>query len=396
MSEQIERIAYLQLINADTNNNRYYRMRQEGSVIVVEMGRNGAAPVKQKKPASLWDAIYKKKLAEGYVETADLHIVEKKEVQNEKYIPISNESVRKFFDSICHYANKELKTKYLVSWKDVTPEMIEKAQELIGKLDACSDIQMCRQLLLELFAVIPRKMKSVSEHLPKKLSDMGILLEKEQELLDVLAAQVSQDIILKNKGKEITILEALGLEIRPVTAKEEGQILKFLSAESAPRYKRAYRVKNKKTDDRFYAYMKEQGMTDKNVSYLYHGSRNQNYYGLMTQGPLLNPNAPITGKMFGQGIYFANRARKSIGYTSLYGSYWAGGTSNQAFLAIYKVAYKNAMDVSCHTCEMTRYTAKKIAPYDAVFAHGGADLINDEIIIYNEAQCTLQYLIELQ
>ena len=391
-----ERIAYLQLINADANNNRFYRMRQEGNVIIVEFGRNGATPVTQKKPVSLWDVIYNKKIAEGYVETADLHIVEKKEVQNEKYAPIKDSMVRKFFDDICHYANKELKTKYLVSWSDVTEEQINKAQELIKKIDNCTDLKKSKELLLELFAIIPRKMKYVADYLPSSLCEMGIILQREQELLDVLAAQVSQDIILKNKSKEITILEALGLEIRPVTTKEEEQILKFLSAESAPRYKRAYRIKNKKTDDRFYAYMKEHGMTDKNVSYLYHGSRNQNYYGLMTQGPLLNPNAPITGKMFGQGIYFANRAKKSINYTSLRGSYWAGGTSNQAFLAVYKVAYKNAMDVSCHTCEMTRYTAKKIAPYDAVFAHGGADLINDEIIIYNEAQCTLQYLIELQ
>ena len=97
-----ERMAYLQLIAADTNNNRFYRMRQEGNVIVVEMGRNGAAPVVQKKPAALWDSIYKKKISEGYVETADLHILEKKEIQGGKYIPIKDENVRKFFNSIMY------------------------------------------------------------------------------------------------------------------------------------------------------------------------------------------------------------------------------------------------------------------------------------------------------
>ena len=29
--------------------------------------------------------------------------------------------------------------------------------------------------------------------------------------------------------------------------------------------------------------------------------------------------------MFGHGLYFAPRAKKSIGYTSLNGSYWSGG-----------------------------------------------------------------------
>lgn len=392
-----EKLAYLQLITADTNNNRFYRMRQEGNVIVVEMGRNGATPVVQKKPMTLWDSIYQKKIKEGYVETADLHILEHTTVQNEKYKPIPNETIRTFFETICQYANRELKTKYLVSWKEVTPEMINKAQKLIGKLDTCTDLAECRELLLSLFAVIPRKMKDVSSHLPRKLSDIPILLEREQELLDVLKAKVEQENILsKSTISGHTILDSLGLKIREVTKEEEEQIKKYLTKESSGHFKRAFRVYNEKTDTRFYDYMKKHKLTEKDVSYLYHGSRNQNFYGLMTQGPLLNPNAPITGKMFGQGIYFANRAKKSIGYTSLSGSYWANGTSNQGFLAVYKVCYNNAKHVDMWTHDMKNYTGKKIAPFDAVFAHGGIDLVNDEIIIYNEAQCTLQYLIELQ
>ena len=45
---------------------------------------------------------------------------------------------------------------------------------------------------------------------------------------------------------------------------------------------------------------------------------------------------------------------------------------------------------------MTGYTAKKIAPHDAVFAHAGDSLVNDEIIVFREAQVTLQYIIEVQ
>lgn len=389
-----ERIAYLQLIAADTNNNRFYRMSQEGNIIVVEMGRNGAAPVVQKKPASLWDSIYRKKIAEGYVETADLHVLEKKEVQGEKYIPVKDESVRKFFDSIMHYANKELETKYLVSWADVTQEQIDRARMLIDEMSVSKDILECQNLLVELFAVIPRKMKNVKDHLPWHMKSMPHIIEKEYELLDIMAAKVlnESESILK---QDMTVLDALGLNIRPVSKKEEEQIIKHLSKESAPHYKRAFRVENHKTDARFAEYMKKKGMSDKDISYLYHGSRNSNYYGLLTRGPLLYPDAPVTGKMFGQGLYFANRARKSIGYTSLNGSYWAVGKSQQAFLAVYKVCYKNAKHLSEWKHEMSRYNAKKIAPHDAVFAHGGADLINDEIIIYDEAACTLQYIIEL-
>ena len=46
---------------------------------------------------------------------------------------------------------------------------------------------------------------------------------------------------------------------------------------------------------------------------------------------------------------------------------------------------------------MTGYRASNIFPQnDAVFAHKGSSLINDEVIIYREEQLTIQYLIELQ
>lgn len=45
---------------------------------------------------------------------------------------------------------------------------------------------------------------------------------------------------------------------------------------------------------------------------------------------------------------------------------------------------------------MTGYRASNIFPNDAVFAHKGSSLINDEVIIYREEQLTIQYLIELQ
>lgn len=72
------------------------------------------------------------------------------------------------------------------------------------------------------------------------------------------------------------------------------------------------------------------------------------------------------------------------------------GNSLQAFLAVYKVVYHNQMDVSVWSAEMPGYTKSKIAPYDAVFAHKGITLFNDEVIIYDENQITVQYLIELE
>lgn len=58
--------------------------------------------------------------------------------------------------------------------------------------------------------------------------------------------------------------------------------------------------------------------------------------------------------------------------------------------------YNNAKDIYTWTSSMTGYRASNIFPNDAVFAHKGSSLINDEVIIYREEQLTIQYLIELQ
>ena len=69
---------------------------------------------------------------------------------------------------------------------------------------------------------------------------------------------------------------------------------------------------------------------------------------------------------------------------------------HRAYLAVYKTAYNNAKDIYTWTSSMTGYRASNIFPNDAVFAHKGSSLINDEVIIYREEQLTIQYLIELQ
>jgi poly [ADP-ribose] polymerase len=110
-------------------------------------------------------------------------------------------------------------------------------------------------------------------------------------------------------------------------------------------------------------------------------------------------NAVISGKMFGYGLYFADKFRKSLNYTSLRGSYWANGSENRAFLALFSVHTGNPLEILHHGSwcyELNQTTLKEKNPdYDSVFAKGGADLINNEYIVYNEAQCTIQYLVEV-
>ena len=53
-----------------------------------------------------------------------------------------------------------------------------------------------------------------------------------------------------------------------------------------------------------------------NKKLLFHGSRFSNYVGILSQGMrIAPPEAPAHGYRFGKGVYFADRAAKSAGYT---------------------------------------------------------------------------------
>lgn len=103
--------------------------------------------------------------------------------------------------------------------------------------------------------------------------------------------------------------------------------------------------------------------------------------------------------MFGRGIYFANKARKSIRYSSLKQQCsYSNDASSTGFLSVFKVAVGKSMDVEQWTYSMCSYTENTMLENncDSLFAHAGKSLVNDEIIVYNENAATIRYLIELQ
>ena len=54
---------------------------------------------------------------------------------------------------------------------------------------------------------------------------------------------------------------------------------------------------------------------------LWHGSRISNFVGILSQGlRIAPPEAPVSGYLFGKGIYLADMAEKSIHYCRSYGS----------------------------------------------------------------------------
>lgn len=399
---------YLVMVTAYANNNKYYRQLPNGDgTWTAEFGRIGAIPQRRTYSMSQWESKYKEKIRKGYVDQSNLAedlIQTKSSDPRDEYKAIENKSVAEIVERLQRMARTAIRENYTVSSTQVTQAMIDEAQNILTSLLQIKSIDKFNESLLKLFTVIPRKMHTVGAVLAKAESDFPTIIDREQSLLDVMSGQVAQHQTIKEKSEnnikkhDCTILEALGLEIEECNAEDIATIRVALGS-CSDKFYQAWRVKNLKTQKRYDDFVRDHNI--QNTKLLFHGSRNENWWSIINSGLMLKPtNAYITGKMFGYGIYYAPKAQKSLGYTSLSGSYWAKGDSKSGFMALMDVAYGKPYDVYSyeHQYSSLNYDSlQKICPgANCLHAHEGRMLRNDEIIIYKENQCTIHYLIELK
>jgi len=398
---------HLVMVTAGANHNKYYDMQPNGEMWVAKYGRVGSSSQTRTYSKYEFEKKYREKIHKGYVDQTDLVqdliSVEKPKVKPE-YRPIDNPVINEIVERLQSMARKVISENYTVSSNKVTQAMVDEAQDIITGLLNITDVKQFNDELVRLFTTIPRKMGSVSSYIANKPDDFNKIIHREQDLLDVMKGQVVQKQIVDKAEEDdepinnITVLEALGLEFEECS-KDDIATIKVALGSCADKFHKAWKVKNIKTQARFDKFVKDNNIKD--VRLLFHGSRNENWWSIIQSGLVLRPtNAVITGRMFGDGSYFAPKARKSLGYTSLNGSYWARGNSNSGFMALMSVAYGKPYDVYSFNSDFYSLNydrlQKKCAGANCLHAHAGGMLRNDEIVIYKEEQCTIKYLVELK
>lgn len=397
---------YLVMVTASANNNKYYKQIPHGDSWTAEYGRVGSSPQRREYSMSQWESKYNEKIRKGYVDQSDLveDLIQVEKPKKSEYKEIENKAIAEIVERLQSMARKAISDNYTISSNKVTQAMIDEAQDILTSLINLDDVESFNETLLKLFTTIPRKMGNVQSYLSKSKDDFSDIIQKEQDLLDVMKGQVVQKQIIdesvneNSEQKENTILEQLGLVFEECDKKDIA-IIKDALGSCSDKFYKAWRVKNIKTQRRYDDFVKENNI--KNTKLLFHGSRNENWWSIINSGLVLKPtNAVITGKMFGYGIYYAPKARKSLGYTSLSGSYWARGNSSSGFMALMDVAYGKPYDVYSFDSKYYDFNYEKLQQVckgaNCLHAHEGSMLRNDEIIIYKEEQCTIRYLIELR
>ena len=396
---------HLVMVTAGANNNKYYDMTPHGDSWTATYGRIGSGSQTRTYPMSQWNSKYNEKINKGYVDQTDLvkDLISTEKPKQSGYKEIENKVIAEIVDRLQAMARKAISENYTISSNKVTQAMVDEAQTILTSLLSIDDKSEFNNTLLKLFTVIPRKMGSVRSYIAQDNTQFAKIISREQDLLDIMKGQVVQKQVIEEVKDDKplydrTILEQLGLEFEECTVEDVARI-KVALGSCSDKYHKAWKVKNIRTQKRFDDFVKDNNIKD--VRLLFHGSRNENWWSIINSGLVLRPtNAVITGKMFGYGIYYAPKAKKSLGYTSLSGSYWANGNSSSGFMALMDVAYGKPYDV--HSFESRFHSFDYAALQRAcpgancLHAHEGSMLRNDEIIVYKEEQCTIKYLVELK
>lgn len=404
----------------DLGHNKYYKISPNGDdTFTAEYGRVGAAPQTKIYPMSKWNSTLSSKLKKGYVDRSDLmqEVIADSKVEDksngvDEFGLVQNLSVREIVKRLWDYANKTIQSAYSVRAEAVTQAMIDAAQEKIDYIAANYknwSIEEFNKNLNELFIIVPRKMKRVSDCLVSDSSEYDKKLSEEQSLLDTMAGQVYKpkariaDADSEIKASE-SILQKMGITMEEATQEDIAKIKKAMG-DSAGKFYKAWRVTNLETEKNYQKFTTENNIG--NVKLLCHGSRNQNWFNILKMGLKIRPVGAIaTGSMFGLGIYWSNPEKykggvaKSIGYTSL-GGYWTRDYQNCGFLAFFDVAIGDSVDAYSFDSKYYSYNLDRLKKDNpkawSLWAHGNTSMLrNDEIIVYDDRQMTIRYLVEIR
>ncbi|XP_028781911.1 poly [ADP-ribose] polymerase 2-like isoform X2 [Neltuma alba] len=285
-----------------------------------------------------------------------------------------------------------------------------------------SDRKTLEQLSGEFYTVIPhdfgfKKMREFVIDTPQKL-------KRKLEMVEALGQiEVATKLLNIDAGMQGDPLyahyERLHCELLPVEVDSEefSMIAKYMRnthAETHSNYTvdivQIFRVSREEEAERFRKFS-----CMKNRVLLWHGSRLTNWTGILSQGlRIAPPEAPVTGYMFGKGVYFADMFSKSANYC------YASRTAKDGVLLLCEVALgemvelltakydaddlpegklstKGVGETAPDMSEAQALEDGLIVPLGKPKKRAGmkGDLLYNEYIVYNVEQIRMRYVIHV-
>ncbi len=406
------KVCFLTCIDIEKNQYKYYKMELDSNKNLVTCSYGRMANARSyncffgertsEYPASQFYVKYNEKINKGYVDRTDIYLSEK--ITDVETNGPDNDALNEgelFFKSLLTLARKTLKQANVTI--PVTLRIIEEAEKLIGQLLQTSNYKEFVSIQLELMSIMQRpidiyngvKSLIISEERFNN-GEQSYIIKREEDILDSLKTIYAYNKRLKTTENETNVNVSYvpdGITISVTDENERNDVISRLGDNLRSKVTKVYRMVCETQEKRFNEYLRNEGIT--NVKMFWHGSRNENWASIITNSLKLKPNAVITGKMFGNGIYFAPSAAKSFGYTSYNGTYWANGRDDVAYMGLYATAYGEPYYVGDHEFGSYEQNVKKNNK-NCLHAKQGTRLKNDEVVFYSEDALLLKYIVEFQ
>jgi poly [ADP-ribose] polymerase len=402
---------HLVMVNNDKNNYKFYDMYVENYTVRCVYGRIGAGRQQQKVYSlSEFDKIYNSKIRKGYVDQTD-YVVEstsqqqtvlneekKEKVKNEAKVTDEQIELWYFLKTLTDNANRRVFTNVGA----ISRAGIRHAKELLEEMKyhaSKGDVNSFNECIMEIMAICPRNVSGNGQYgVQSWLTDISYdadvqarmmqrIINREENIILSMSSQLAYNnssIIVDNQ--EVGYITDT---VKEATPYQEQIVRKHLTDSLNKKVYKIYRVIPEEQGKKYKFYCDKYDIHKKKL--LWHGSRNENWLSIIETSLSLNPKAKITGRMFGNGIYFANNPRKSFGYTSSESAYWTNEHSDYAIMGLYETAYGNPHD--CYAPHHYSQRELNAEHKNCVHAHKGQYLYNDEIIYYDEDAICLQYIV---
>lgn len=409
---------HFKLIFADltANSNKFWEGERRGFELHIRWGRIGEAgqstvkhfPSDDKAQREL-DKVAASKLRKGYTHQATVGGSQAAPVAGNlgaiarKQIAHGNcAETRKLIDFLVKRNIHAIEGATSLKWTGtgfttplgpVTEEGIAKAEAILGRIDAViadrtADITSDVNAYLR---IIPMHVKRNTRN-PRAIFYGRSVVKEQQALLDALRSVLKDAEVNATQDApevfktELTLVDAGTDEFAKVQRRFERSINQGHQS-SGMKLKKVWRVKVAGADAAF----ENDGAKVGNIMELWHGTTDGNLLSLLKSGYKIasrTTGVRITGRMFGDGLYFSDQSTKSLNYAT---GFWGAGRSARAFMLLNEVAMGKGFVPSGPISGGCR------PGYDSTFAKAGQSGVrNNEMIVYRASQVRPTYLCEFE
>ncbi len=392
-----------QLTNLDGNNNKYYMVEvwslsSDQVFFRATYGRVGAQPqIDEKITSPNWvERKIREKTNKGYVEVT-LHRPAVAAVAPLATTQIEPK-VQQLVDYIYMEAGEKIASYLSVGVDALSQDQIDRGRKLLmlAQSQHSAWLQSPAQAAFHLLAgTVQSYYNVIPTQLPSRIDREQVVrnfckeFDEQEDRLNQLEAAIATNTA-QQSNPQMSRYDALGSEIQllPQNDNAYAQIHDYIERTTVHGYKVRIRdIFTLVVPSERRAFVQNQRGRDR-IELLFHGTAGQNVRHILRTG-LICPRTASNGRMFGHGIYFANKCTKSTNYCSV------RGRNVPHFLFLAEVALGKpfvAEDAMSDLREAPKGHDSVWGKADHTLAWGGK-LRFDEFIVYSAAQQTLRYLV---